>query len=52
MRDHEDGLMVKATSYTVADAVRDCLAFGLTSLSVGTVVATRDVVDSARRVSA
>ena len=37
LRDHEDGLTVTAANYTVGDAVRDWLAFGLAGCSAGTV---------------
>ena len=38
IRDHEDGLAVAAHGYTVADAVRDWLAFGLSGRDIATVV--------------
>jgi hypothetical protein len=31
LRDHEDGLVIAANHYTVGDAVRDWLSFGLTA---------------------
>ncbi|MHA6626245.1 hypothetical protein ACU61A_12490 [Pseudonocardia sichuanensis] len=46
LRDHEDGVTVKATSYTVADAVRDWLAFGLAGRSSGTVANYRTIADT------
>jgi integrase len=37
LRDHEDGLAIAPTGYTVADAVNDWLAFGLAGRDPGTV---------------
>lgn len=37
LRDHEDGLAVAPTGYTVADAVNDWLAYGLVGRAPGTV---------------
>ncbi|OZM83616.1 tyrosine recombinase XerC [Pseudonocardia sp. MH-G8] len=46
LRDHEDGVTVKATGYTVADAVRDWLAFGLTGRSADTLANYRTIADT------
>ncbi|MFD9717604.1 tyrosine recombinase XerC [Streptomyces sp. NPDC059076] len=37
LRDHEDGLAIAPTGYTVADAVKDWLAYGLAGRDPGTV---------------
>jgi hypothetical protein len=37
IRDHEDGLIVATYGYTVADAVHDWLAFGLSGRDSATV---------------
>jgi len=37
LRDHEDGLPVSSTNYTVGDAVRDWLAFGLAARAASTI---------------
>ncbi|GAA4986691.1 hypothetical protein GCM10023257_28030 [Streptomyces hyderabadensis] len=39
LRDHEDGLAIAPTGYTVADAVNDWLAYGLAGRDEGTVEA-------------
>ena len=46
LRDHEDGLTVKATNDTVADAVRDWLAFGLACRSVTTIANYRTIAET------
>ena len=46
LRDHEDGLTVKATNDTVADAVRDWLAFGLARRSVTTIANYRTIAET------
>jgi integrase len=49
LRDHEDGLITSSTNYTVGDAVRDWLAFGLAGRAASTaanyrIVAERHVI--------
>ena len=46
LRDHEDGLTVKTNTYTVADAVRDWLAFGLAGRSPNTIANYRTIAES------
>ena len=46
LRDHEDGLTAKATNDTVADAVRDWLAFGLARRSVSTITNYRTIAET------
>jgi integrase len=41
--DHEDGLAIAPTDYTVGDAVRDWLTYGLVGRSAGTVKTNRDL---------
>src|SRR5215475_407228 len=43
LRDHEDGLAVSRSSYTVADAVNDWLRYGLAGRSESTVQKCRDL---------
>lgn len=43
LRDHEDGVTVRATSNSVGDAVRDWLAFGLAGRSPSTVANYRTI---------
>jgi integrase len=46
LRDHEDGLTVRANNYTVADAVRDWLAFGLAGRSASTIANYRTIAET------
>src|SRR3954462_13608657 len=41
LRDYEDGLAIAPTDYTVGDAVREWLAFGLAGPSEATMAANR-----------
>ncbi len=43
IRDHEDGLAIAPTDYTVGDAVKDWLEYGLTSVSDATLTSNRIV---------
>jgi integrase len=45
LRDHEDGLAIAPSDYTVADAVKDWLTYGLTGRDRGTATANRILVD-------
>jgi integrase len=45
LRDHEDGLTVKANNYTVTDAVRDWLSYGLAGRSPSTVANYRIIAE-------
>ncbi len=51
LRDHDDGVAVAPSNYTVAEAVRDWLTYGLTNLSPST-VATYTTIAETRIVAA
>jgi len=46
LRDHEDGLTVSSTNYTVGDAVRDWLAFGLAARAASTISNYRTIAET------
>jgi integrase len=46
LRDHEDGLTVTANNYTVTNAVRDWLAFGLAGRSASTIANYRTIAEA------
>lgn len=46
LREHEDGLAVSSTNYTVADAMRDWLAFGLAARAASTIANYRTIAET------
>lgn len=45
IQDHQDGLAIAPTDYTVGDAVRDWLAYGLVGRTAGTLRTNRDLCE-------
>jgi integrase len=45
LRDHEDGLTIATPNFTVADAVKDWLAYGLTGRSINTIKKCKGLCD-------